>query len=265
MTTSKGHKIVIIGCGNVAWQIAKYLKTLSHISVEVCNHKANPSLNEFKSKLKCSIKIGLNQVIADADYYFLCVSDKAISTVAGRLNIKNPNAILLHTSGSIKRSELGERVNGTGVFYPLQTFSKIDQINWKEIPIIIEGNSKETEQNILMFAKKFSNVVKVLPYKSRLRLHLAAVVVNNFVNALYVEAKQFLEKESKKMSFDLLRPLIEKTTGKLKVMTPFDAQTGPAKRNDLQVIEKHLKILSGHKEFKTIYKQLSKLIVDQQK
>ena len=95
----------------------------------------------------------------------------------------------------------------------------------------------------------------------RLKLHLAAVLVNNFTNALYAEADKFVSKKikNKNINFKLFLPIIDQTVLKLKNMTPAAAQTGPAKRRDEKVMKQHLKILKNNK-LKEVYKQLSALI-----
>jgi len=266
MKTQTRQKIVIVGCGNVAWHIAKHLVGLKGFEVLVYNHKQNPLLNEFRTKLRCAVKIGLDDVIADAAVYFICVTDKFIPEVSEQVVIKNPNAILVHTSGSAKLEDLGKRIHPTGVFYPLQTFSRDAKITWSSVPIIIESGSRDSEHVILHLADKFSRTVISLDYKKRLKLHLAAVLVNNFTNALYVSAFDLVNRDStsKDLNFDLLIPLIEQTTEKIKMLEPRAAQTGPAKRKDEVVMKKHLELISKQTDLKKIYKQLSKLIVKQQ-
>lgn len=260
------QKIVILGCGNVAWHIAKHLQSLKKFQVFVYNHKENPLLNEFKTKLKCKVEVGLDLVIPDASVYLVCVTDKYISKVSDKIVIKNPNAVLLHTSGSAKLQDLGNRIHNAGVFYPLQTFSKDAEIEWSKIPVIVESQNRDSEHSILHFADFFSNTVISLDYKNRLKLHLAAVLVNNFTNALYVSAFDLINRDStsKDLNFDILIPLIEQTTKKIKMLEPRAAQTGPAKRRDESVMEKHLDLISKQNDLRKIYKQLSKLIVKQQ-
>jgi predicted short-subunit dehydrogenase-like oxidoreductase (DUF2520 family) len=259
-------KVVIIGCGNVAWHIAKHLHTLKKYKILVYNHKPNPLLNEFRSKLNCKIEVGLDHLPGDAAYYFICVTDKFISSAAKKINIKNPNALLVHTSGSIKLRELGKRVYNTGVFYPLQTFSRHIEVNWMDIPIIIESPKDDPGQVIRHLSEQFSNTVISLPYKNRLKLHLAAVLVSNFTNALYVSAFDLVNENSeiKELNFDILLPLIRQSTIKIEKLNPRAAQTGPAKRRDELVMKKHLEVLSEHPDLKKLYKLFSKLIIKQQ-
>lgn len=258
MQKPTGHKIVIIGCGNVAWHLAKQLAGLKKYELFVYNHKTNSLLNDFKTRLKCSITSNLNNIVTDADLYFICVADKNIASVAKKIKAKNSNAVIIHTSGSAKINELGDRSN-TAVFYPLQTFSKQDEVNWKEIPIVVEAKNSAGRTKILNFAKAFSNNVSSLNYKERLTLHLAAVLVNNFTNALFVAAGDLAGKDRK-----ILLPLIKQTVLKIQKLDPLAAQTGPAKRGDKKVMEKHLKLISKNTELKKIYLQLSNLIIKQQ-
>lgn len=254
------HKIVIIGCGNVAWHLAKLFSSIKKYELFIYNHKPNVLLNDFKSKLKCETISNLNNVIADAEYYFICVGDKFISEVSKKIKPKNSYAVVVHTSGSVKPDELGELKNAA-VFYPLQTFTKADEINWKETPIIIEAKNAAVKNKVMLFAKQFSNNVNSLNYKERLKLHLAAVLVNNFTNALYVAANDLISENKKNK---LLLPLIKQTVLKLDKLDVREAQTGPAKRKDEMVMKKHLKLLSGNSDLKKIYKQLSSLIIKQQ-
>lgn len=264
MKKQAAQKIVIIGCGNVAWHIAKHLRSTLKAEVFVYNHKENTKLLPFKTILKCKVAVGLDKIINDAAAYFICVTDKYISGVANALEIRNPNALLVHTSGSAKLQDLGDRIHSTAVFYPLQTFSREASIDWKEVPILIETGNKNSEKTVLRLAGQFSHTVLKLDHKQRLKFHLAAVLVNNFTNALYVSAFDLLETDNKKLDFKLLLPLINQTTAKLRTLKPRDAQTGPAKRKDEQVMKKHLALIPKESHLRKIYKQLSKLIASQQ-
>jgi predicted short-subunit dehydrogenase-like oxidoreductase (DUF2520 family) len=263
MQMSAKHKIVIIGCGNVAWHLAKHLYHLKNCKLYIYNHRSNPLLNEFKLKFKCKTDPSLKNVISDADFYFICVTDKYVPETVKNIAIINKNAVLIHTSGSLKMEELGE-FNNTAVFYPLQSFSKNIDVNWKEIPIIIEAKTITIKKKILGLANLFSNNVVILNYKERLKLHLAAVLVNNFTNALFVAAGDLISKKSGNKQLKILLPLIKQTVFKVESIDPREAQTGPAKRNDNSVMKKHLKLLSDNTDLQNIYKQLSHLVVKQQ-
>ena len=264
MKKSVKHKIVILGCGNVAWHLAKRLSAFKKYTLFVYNHQANSALKEFKSELNCSTQVGLDNIISDAHFYFICVSDSAISKVSSKIKCERSSSVIVHTSGSASLKEINGNSVNAGVFYPLQTFSKKDNISWVDVPIIIEVANALTRKKLFSLTKHFSKKVLVLSYEERLKMHLSAVLVNNFTNALYVAAAEFLRGFNGSKSFQLLLPLIRQTTKKIEDMSPIDAQTGPAKRNDKVVLDKHMKLLSEKKELRRVYEQISKLIVKQQ-
>src|SRR5687768_3662717 len=107
------QKIVIAGCGNLAWHIAKKLQALDRFNVFVYNHRHHSMLVEFRKKLLCRVESSLDNIIKDADYYFICVDDKHIQDVAKKITTTNPKSVLMHTSGSVKLGALGERAHGT--------------------------------------------------------------------------------------------------------------------------------------------------------
>ena len=262
MAILKKQHIVIIGCGNVAWHIAKHFSELKKFDLTIYNHKANSTLNKFKSQLKCNVFVGLNEIITGADYYFICVADSFISSVSKKIVPFNKESIVLHTSGSIAIDAIKTDCYCKAVFYPLQTFSKTNVINWKKIPILLGANNNYTFEHLNALAKLFSKHTLQVNYTQRLNIHLAAVLVNNFTNALYVEAEHQLKKLN--VDFKILLPLIQQTGLKLNSHTPLEAQTGPAKRKDETVIKKHLKLLKTDKELKKVYAQLTELIINQQ-
>lgn len=258
-------QVVIIGSGNVAWHLAWILTSLQTYRVAVYNHKANPQLKRFQRELGSDTGSSLAEVPGDADYYFICVADRAISGVAKQLKIRNPKAILAHTSGSAELTDLGVGMCARAVFYPLQSFSAQTEVRWKEVPLLIETQDQASYVQLKRLGERLSGRVVKVNYAERLRFHLAAVFVNNFTNALYVAASDLLSDEKSSLSFDLLQPLIQQTTAKMQVMNPRDAQTGPAKRGDKPVMKKHLALLEEHKDLQKLYKQLSKLIKKQQR
>jgi predicted short-subunit dehydrogenase-like oxidoreductase (DUF2520 family) len=262
MAKLKKQHIVIIGCGNVAWHLAKHLSELNKFEITIYNHKANTFLNEFKTQLKCNTHVGLNQIITGADFYFICVADSFISSVSKKIVPHNKESIVVHTSGSIAVEAIETDCYCKAVFYPLQTFSKTADINWKKTPILIGANNTHTFKLVNNLAKLFSKHTLQVNYTQRLNIHLAAVLVNNFTNALYVEADHQLKKLN--VDFKILLPLIQQSVNKLHHLKPLEAQTGPAKRGDKAVIKKHTKLLKTDKQLKNIYNELTELIISQQ-
>lgn len=167
----------------------------------------------------------------------------------------------MHTSGSVNLNVLTKYNLNSGVFYPLQTFSFNTSVNWENTPLLIEGKTQIEKKKLNLFAKLFSNNILSCTSKQRLNYHLNAVIVNNFTNALFTLSETNCI--NNKLQFKLLLPIIETTLSKLKENGALASQTGPAKRNDVVVIKKHLKLLKLNSiEFK-VYKLLTQLIKNQ--
>jgi len=161
----------------------------------------------------------------------------------------------VHTSGGSSIKAL--KTNGNkGVFYPLQTFSKEQNIDFKSIPICLETENKEDLILLKKLANIISNNVFMIDSEQRKYLHIAAVFTNNFVNHLYKMGFDICIENN--ISYEALYPLIQETAQKIMHTKPDNIQTGPALRNDKIIIEKHLNLLSGEKN--KIYQLLTESI-----
>ena len=106
-------------------------------------------------------------------------------------------------------------------------------------------------------ATAISDNVHAINSHQRKALHVAAVFVNNFTNYLYQLGNEICIENH--VPFDILKPLILETAEKLLTFSPKEAQTGPAKRNDVSTIEAHESFLSNENQ-STIYKILTQSI-----
>ncbi len=238
--------IVLLGTGNVATNMFLALqKTQNFKIIQVFNHKSN-SLEGFKSvPTTCEY-----EEILPADIYVIAVKDDKIINVSRKLNSKH--ALIVHTAGGIAMDILNAHPRA-GVLYPLQTFSKKRQVDFENIPICIEAKSEVDLQMLEKLAVDLSGNVYKIDSVQRKSLHVAAVFVSNFVNYLYSEGEQICLKND--IPFEILLPLIKETAHKVSLMSPIEAQTGPAVRNDRVVIETHLEQLTGDQ--KKIYSLLT--------
>lgn len=262
----KSLQIVIIGTGNVSQHLLKAFSSIRSVEVsQIFNHRQTLVSKKLASTYKCELISNYNKLNQTADLYIICVKDEAISDVSKNLSFLKLNGVVVHTSGSTDMSVLKQVSKNTGVFYPLQSFSVNDVIDWKDVPILIEASNSKSLNTLKAFSKCLSNKVKEVNSMDRLRFHLAAVFANNFTNALYAIAYQLVENSLSKKDTELLQPLMTQSFHKMLKLSPLKSQTGPAKRGDIVTINKHLKLLTHNPKLKTIYKQLSALIVEQQK
>ncbi|OQX82015.1 MAG: hypothetical protein B6D64_01280 [Bacteroidetes bacterium 4484_276] len=251
------NKIVLIGAGNMATQLGKALHQKGKNILQVLS-RTQGSADLLAGQINSTAIINPNHLINDADLYILAVPDDEISGIANTINIQD--RLIVHTSGSVGMEVLKNASAHYGVFYPLQTFSKTRDVDFSDIPICIEASCEENYISLINLAEGISNDVRRINSIKRQTIHLAAVFASNFTNYMYGLSEEILKNED--ISFDIIQPLIRETTKKIEHKSPKDAQTGPAKRKDLKIIEKHLQLLQGDPDKKAVYDLLSKLIVE---
>ncbi|MBC7696532.1 MAG: DUF2520 domain-containing protein [Burkholderiales bacterium] len=257
--------IVIIGTGNVAYHIADSFKNNSKLNLfQAFNHSKSKDAKNYSKYFECDLVTSYDAIDRNADLYIIAVKDDAIVEVVKNLIPLKFHGMVIHTSGSVDLMALKNVASSTGVFYPLQTFYKGAEINWKTTPVLLEANSKSGLNRLQKIASAISGNVKVMDSKSRLQVHLAAVFACNFTNALYASAYEIIQKNLSKKDTNLLQPIILHSFQKLQKVQPKKAQTGPAMRNDQTVIQKHLTLLKNEKQLSQVYKLLSDLIITQQ-
>jgi hypothetical protein len=241
------NKISIVGSGNVAYHLCKVFSNLGFTIELFGRNKAEIADFEFEFKLK-TVK-ELNHFDFES-LVLICVNDSEIPNI---LNQLDANFSVAYTSGTVELHSLPKREN-LGVFYPLQTISKNRKTNFFELPILIEGNNNYFAQTLFDLAWKVSRKVYFADSEKRKHLHLAAVFANNFSNHMLHISKTYLDQND--IDWEILKPLIKETFAKIEDgLTPFEAQTGPAVRNDIKTIETHVGMLEN--ENKDIYKLLS--------
>ncbi len=189
-----------------------------------------------------------------ADITFIALSDDAIELISNTLKV---NGMVLHCSGILPVDVLTKH-NLRGVLYPLQTIIKTDLPDVRMVPICLEANNEEGLQILKTLAYTVTKHIHFVNSQQRQYYHLAAVLVNNFTNHFYALADNILGEHH--LSFDLLKPLILETARKAYMHPPIQNQTGPAKRDDRNTIEKHISLLNDNSELKELYEKITQSI-----
>lgn len=242
-------KIVMIGAGNLAYHLSKALSEANHQILQVFSRTISSA--EILAKQICADAIcDLKMLDHGADLYIIAASDMAIAQIVEQFDFNNKRVV--HTAGSVPISVFNSEIQNSGVFYPLQSFSKARNVNFKEVPICIESNNQQFELFLMDLAKQLSESTWCINSIQRKQLHLSAVFANNFVNHLYFIANEIISKAN--IDFKILHPLIIETAHKLLELGPKSSQTGPALRNDTESLKKHLELLSSTPEYQDIYK-----------
>jgi len=201
-----------------------------------------------------------------ADCYIYTVADHALREVVSK--VQAPQALHLHTSGSMPIEVFGADKPHAGVLYFFQSFSREVLIDdWSGIPCIIEGRNIDDIAAIYSLAQCLTSHIYEANQHDRERLHIAGVFANNYTNLMYQIAADVLQ--GTQIPFEALLPLIDQTAVKVHTLKPFDAQTGPAKRGDKEVMNHHLKVIGerlpvtgdfSSEEIGEVYKALAALI-----
>ena len=245
-------KVCIIGSGNVAQHlIAAFEAAEATELVQVfARDKSKVAHLVPDEKIADDLKN-----LVDADLYIISVTDGAIKEVSAQLPFSGK--CVAHTSGSVSIDVIDGR-NRSAVFYPLQTFTKNKPVNFKEIPICIEAVHEADYALLTKTASAISGVVQTIDSSQRKALHVAAVFVCNFVNHLYAIGNDICRENQ--LEFDILKPLIAETANKIRLLSPDQAQTGPAARNDTTTIDAHLAFLQDAQR-KNLYETLTQSII----
>ena len=201
-----------------------------------------------------------------ADVYIYAVRDEALLSVAQKIaeeailysNKHLRTALHLHTSGTMPLSVFGETFPHAGVMYFFQTFSKAKLIDdFSQIPVFVEGKQIDDLSAIFTLAQTLTPRVYEASQHDRERLHVAGVFANNFTNQMYAIAADILRDTH--IPFQVLLPLIDQTAEKVHHLPPREAQTGPAKRKDEQVMRHHLSLLKTEEQ-QQLYRLVAKMI-----
>jgi predicted short-subunit dehydrogenase-like oxidoreductase (DUF2520 family) len=252
------ESVSIIGAGNLAWHLAYSLETEGGVAIEEVYSRDLVNAKKLVSRLyqaRATNQLDFSE--SRASVFIIAVPDLYIGTIAHALTLP-PNAMLVHTSGSQSIDVLEGITSKIGVLYPLQTFSKQKEVDFSQIPFFIEGNTPEMVDLLSEIAGNLSKEVYEMNSLERKKLHLGAVFACNFTNHLLSIAYQQLKDIN--VPFEVMHPIIVETLNKALEINPIQAQTGPARRRDVNTIEAHTELLDNNVLLKQIYQLLTESI-----
>jgi predicted short-subunit dehydrogenase-like oxidoreductase (DUF2520 family) len=252
--------VSFIGSGNLAWHLAPALDNTDYVVKEVYSPNPKHAQALAERLYRAEVKDTLDFSSSASTLFIIAVSDDVIRDVAREIVLPE-DALLVHTSGSQPLNALDYAATAkTGVFYPLQTFTKSKKVDFSEVPVFIESDDPETEAVLLKMGKAISGKVLKISSGQRIALHVAAVFAANFTNHMLAISHDLME--NSKLDFEWLKPLIAETINKCLTIGPGDAQTGPARRGDLETLDRHVEFLQYDEALAEIYKILSQHIID---
>ncbi len=255
-----GMRIVLIGAGRLATNVGKELSRNGHEIVQVYSRTMESA--EMLAKIVDAEAVNdLSAVVKDADVYLVAVKDSVLKTLIPELCKGREGGVFAHTAGSMSIDLFRGYAEHYGVFYPMQTFSKEREVDFRDVTCFIESSDPSSFKVLEELARSITPRVMTLSSEDRKYLHLAAVFACNFANHCFALSERLLA--SRGIGFDVMLPLVDEMVSKVHALSPRAAQTGPAVRNDSNVMEEHLRLLDGDEKLQEIYRLLSDSIREQ--
>lgn len=256
METDRNIHIILIGAGNLATQLGKALVKGGYVIDQVYS-RTEHSAQTLADMLNASWTTSIENILKETDFYIFSVKDNALEELVKAI-APHRRGIFLHTAGSMPMDVFKGYAEHYGVAYPMQTFSKTYDVDFGKIPCFVEASDYPTFLEIIGLFGSICSSIQRLDSNKRRYLHLAAVFACNFANHCYALAEKILTEQG--LPFRLMQPLIEETARKAGIISPREAQTGPAVRYDENVIHKQEALLENQPELQHIYEMLSQSI-----
>ncbi len=256
----KTLRIGIAGTGRVGTSLARFFSEKKCVPYVLVNRPGNPTRALIKD-IRPAHSGKSYHLLSDCEFIVLAVPDPEIENAAKQIsNIRftSKNIYLVHTSGSCHSGFLNlakdnpEAAIHIGSMHPMQTFIR-KTIATKNIPLPDLQHTffgLEGERRTIRFLESFMKYLDcryiIIPSKDKLTYHIGGVFAANFLVAMFdsvirIYRRMGADPESARA---IIMPLIETTIQNCRRLSPSDALTGPASRNDLKTIEKHLQRLN---------------------
>lgn len=248
--------ITLVGAGRLAGHFADAFKARQVAITQIWN-RGEERGRQLAQRVGAQFVQDLKDLDLSGDLIMVAVSDLAIEEIISKLDIGD--RLVVHVSGSVPSSVLARVSQRYGVFYPLQTFPRHGNIDFKNVPLCIEAASDADLERLMNLAGLLSPMVYRINSEQRRVLHLSAVFASNFSNFMYVIASEILRENH--LDPGMLQPIISQTAMHAMTGDPFKRQTGPAVRADRQVIDRHLVMLESNPDFRELYRTITEKII----
>ena len=253
--SSRPVTLSIVGSGNVATHLALAFYAAG------CNIRQVLS-RSFDHAQALAVRVGARptnrsaELDEDIDVCLLCVGDDALFDLA--LDLRLPHSIVIHTSGTTPATVLKGISSRYGVVWSPQTFIRDIAMDYARLPLCIEGSTPQVESQIEALVRQVSPCIYRLGLEERRKAHLAAVMVNNFVNAINATAQEYMQEAG--LDYEMLRPLAEQTLRKWDYGDLWAQQTGPARRRDEKTLVTQRRMLADNPRLLQLYDLLTEII-----
>ena len=212
-------RVVFVGAGNLATRLSLEMRKSGMSIGQVYSHTSEHA-KILADELGCGWTVIPEEIVEDADLYVFSLKDAVLQDVIAR--VKPNNGLWVHTAGSMPISVFEGLTARYGVVYPLQTFSKSREVDFKKIPFFLEANSSEDEKVLGEVAGDFVKSETVDKMTESCKRLLAMVCQGNFtmgsleetIRAITSDAKiQATLRKKLKGRYEKDKALLEKVAG----------------------------------------------------
>lgn len=249
-------RVTLIGSGNTATVLGRKISHSGHIIHQVFSRNIAHA-RQLADELSASPTNKTSEIERNADMYIVALPDDSLQHVYDWLKLHD--RFVVHTAGSVAMDVLKDVSTNYGVLYPLQSMRK-EIAAIPHIPLLVDANNEWNKMKLFAFAQSFGDSAGFANDIERRKLHLAAVIINNFSNHLYSLTEDFCMKEG--VDFKLMLPLLEETAKRVSIASPADMQTGPAARNDEGTIATQREMLKDHPRLLSLYDVFTESIMN---
>jgi predicted short-subunit dehydrogenase-like oxidoreductase (DUF2520 family) len=253
----------IIGLGRVGFALLQALDSIGG----KCSGVVSSSIKDIS--VPSGQKIKISRSISDLDageYCFVAVPDDAIPSVAHALTSNQSihfAKVVSHLSGTNSSEILSVIPIPAASCHPMNTFKLGAQSSeFYNILVSIEGDKRAVELLIPLMKRIGAHPREVTPSEKE-RLHIAGVIVSNFMSALVfyaAEVVSVVDSDSVNFIRREFGPLMEQTLRNILDEGYPSALTGPASRGDKDTMLSHLQLLINNNINEQVYGELSDLI-----
>ena len=250
-------RVAIIGTGNIAKSFCRALQN-SNVKIEIIIGRSLLNTKNFAHDMNVSYSLNLNDLPRDLDIYFCCVNDDALPLISKNFPFDlKKEQVIVHFSGSVPSTIFQSRFPSFGVVWPIESVHP--NTDWNNMTIVATYSSPFVQKSLRLILDPLTKNVIEKSDEKRVRMHLVAVILNNFTYHLISTTKQYCEENE--ISFDAYSRILNTTFESIKDENS-DMQTGPARRNDMVTIQHHMELLSETKALAHLYNCLSKSILE---
>jgi predicted short-subunit dehydrogenase-like oxidoreductase (DUF2520 family) len=270
ITLDNHNPVTIIGTGPVARSLGWALFQAGYPISSVIGQYPTQVRNLGKILHAQTSDLSVQEISKDSKIIILAVSDDQIISVSQeltKLDFLDSTCTVIHCSGALSAdimAPLRARKVKLMSFHPMMTFAQNSRRkSFRGVYIGIEGDSNAMPLGF-QIAEDIGAIPIEIPTEWKTTYHLSAVWASNFLVGLMQQAISLLEKTGydRATSWKILEPLVKGTLDNIHRLGIEGTLTGPARRGDINTIQRHLEQLeTKHPELLEPYRLWTETLI----